>query len=230
MCPASLVGYGCSMIRLYDYLESGNGYKVRLLLHLLDVPFERVEIDILRGQSRTREFLARAPNGRIPVVAFDDGRVLSESNAILSYFAEGTPFAGADRWQRAQILQWMFFEQYSHEPNVATLRFWHVAQRIGEKSAAEVAAKHAQGMAALAVLEGRLRVAPYLVGDRLTIADLALFAYTHVAAEGGFELASFPAIEAWIARVAAAPRFVPIDYDFGVPAAPLPSPARGEAG
>lgn len=210
------------MIRLYDYLESGNGYKVRLLLHVRGIPFERVERDILRRETRSAEFLAKAPNGRIPVVEFEDGRILFESNAILSYFAEGTEYGGADRWERAQILQWMFFEQYSHEPNVATLRFWRLAKLEGEKSAAEIDAKRAAGDAALAIMDRHLSRVPYFVGGRATVADMALFAYTHVAAEGGFDLRPYPAIVSWIERVEALPRFVPITEDFGVPASPMP--------
>jgi glutathione S-transferase len=211
------------MLRLYDYLESGNGYKVRLILQLLAISFERIELDIAKRETRTPEFLAINPNGRIPAVIFDDGRVLFESNAILAYFAEGTPFAGADRWERAQILQWMCFEQYSHEPNVATLRFWHFAKLLAQKRPEEIEAKRQAGDAALAVMEQQLSSRSYFVAERFTIADIALFAYTHVAAEGGFVLDRYPAVQRWIARVEAQPRFVPITHDFGVPASPLPS-------
>jgi glutathione S-transferase len=210
------------VIRLYDYLESGNAYKVRLLLHLLDVPFERVELDILQGATRTPEFLRVNPNGRIPAVVLDDGRVLFESNAILSYLAEDTPFGGRDRWERAQILQWMCFEQYSHEPNIATLRFWRFAKLLGSKAAGEVAAKEQNGHAALAVMDRHLGAAPFFVAGRFTIADVALFAYTHVAGEGGFDLGRYPAVQRWITRIETQPRFVPISEDFGVPASPLP--------
>ena len=210
------------MLKLYDYLESGNAYKVRLLLHLRGIPFERIELDILKRETRTPSFLAKNPNGRIPAVEFEDGRVLFESNAILSYFAEGPPFAGADAWERAQILQWMCFEQYSHEPLVATLRFWHFAKLLATKTAVEIEAKRQGGDAALAIMDAQLTTRAFFVGERFTIADLALFAYTHVAGEGGFELARYPAIERWIARVEAHPRFVPITEDFGVPASPVP--------
>ena len=210
------------MLTLYDYLESGNGYKVRLLLQLRGIPFRRVELDILKGETRTPQFLAKNPNGRIPTVELDDGRLLFESNAILAYFAEGTPLAGADAWERAQILQWMFFEQYSHEPNVATLRFWHLAKLLASKSAAEIEAKRKAGDAALAILDAQLAARRWLVGDRFTIADLALFAYTHVAGEGGFDLARTPHVQRWISRVEAQPSFVPITEDFGVPASPMP--------
>jgi glutathione S-transferase len=140
------------MLKLYDFLESGNGYKVRLLLHQLDVPFERIELDITRGQTRTPEFLARNRNGRIPVLELEDGTALAESNAIQFYLAEGTPFLPAGRIERAQVLQWMFFEQYSHEPYIAVVRFWcHTGE--AEKRPEEVAARRARGYDALAVME-----------------------------------------------------------------------------
>jgi glutathione S-transferase len=210
------------MPTLYDYLESGNAYKVRLLLHLRGIPFRRVELDILKRETRTPEFLAKNPNGRIPALELDDGRVLFESNAILWYLAEGTPLAGGDAWERAQILQWMFFEQYSHEPNIATLRFWHVAKLLDQKTPAEIEAKRTWGDAALAIMEGQLAQRAWFVGERFTIADIALFAYTHVAEEGGFALSRYPAVQRWIGRVESQPRFVPITEDFGVPASPLP--------
>jgi glutathione S-transferase len=210
------------MLTLYDYLESGNAYKVRLLLQLRGIPFRRVELDILKGETRTPAFLAKNPNGRIPALELDDGRVLFESNAILWYLAEGTDYGGRDAWERAQILQWMFFEQYSHEPHVATLRFWHFAKLLPTKTPAEIEAKQAAGHAALAVLEGQLAQRAFFVGERVTIADLALFAYTHVAGEGGFALSRYPAVQRWIARIEALPRFVPISEDFGVPASPVP--------
>jgi glutathione S-transferase len=210
------------MLTLYDYLESGNAYKVRLLLHLRGIPFRRIELDILKRETRTPEFLAKNPNGRIPAVELEDGRVLFESNAILGYFAEGTEYAGRDAWERAQMLQWMFFEQYSHEPHVATLRFWHFAKLLPTKSAAEIEAKRAAGNAALAIMDAQLAQRAFFVGERFTIADIALFAYTHVAGEGGFELASHPHVQRWIARIEALPRFVPISEDFGVPASPVP--------
>jgi glutathione S-transferase len=210
------------MLRLYDYLESGNGYKVRLILHRLGIPFERVELDIAKRETRTPEYLAINPNGRVPAVVFDDRRVLFESNAILWYFAEDTPFAGADHWERAQILQWMCFEQYSHEPNVATLRFWHFAKLLAHKRPEEIEAKRQAGDSALALMDRHLAARSYFVAERFTIADIALFAYTHVAGQGGFELARHPALQRWIARVEAQPRFVPITHDFGVPASPPP--------
>jgi glutathione S-transferase len=196
-------------LRLYDYLESGNGYKVRLLLHQLGLPCERVELDILKGETRTPAFLAKNPNGRIPTLELEDGTCLPESNAILWYLAEGTPFLPEDRLARAQALSWMCFEQYSHEPNIATLRFWTHAGLL-EQRAALVPGKREAGVAALGVMEGHLARQPFFAAGRYSIADIALYAYTHVAEEGGFPLAPYPAIRAWLARVAAQPRHIPI--------------------
>jgi glutathione S-transferase len=197
------------MLKLYDFLESGNGYKVRLLLHQLAVPFERIELDITRGQTRTPEFLARNRNGRIPVLELEDGTALAESNAIQFYLAEGTPFLPAGRIERAQVLQWMFFEQYSHEPYIAVVRFWcHTGE--AEKRPEEVAARRARGYDALAVMEDHLHHRDWFAAGRYTIADIALYAYTHVAHEGGFDLAPYPAVNAWLARVRSQPRHIPI--------------------
>jgi glutathione S-transferase len=197
------------MLRLYDFLESGNGYKVRLLLHQLGIPFERIELDITRGATRTPEFLAKNPNGRIPTLELEDGTFLPESNAILWYLAEGTRFLPEERLARAQVLSWMCFEQYSHEPNLATLRFW-THQGWLEQRAALVPGKREAGVAALGVMEGHLAKHPFFVAGRYSIADIALYAYTHVAEEGGFALAKYPAVRAWLARVAAEPGHVPI--------------------
>jgi glutathione S-transferase len=196
------------MLRLYDYLPSGNGYKVRLLLHQLGIPFERVELDIVRGETRTPEFLARNPNGRIPTLELEDGTHLAESNAILWYLADGGPFLPADRLARARVLQWMCFEQYSHEPNIATVRFWLHTELTDERRAL-LPAKRALGHAALGVMDGHLRDRSFFVDDRYTIADIALYAYTHVAHEGGFELAPYAAVGAWLDRVRAQPGHVP---------------------
>jgi glutathione S-transferase len=197
------------VLRLYDYLASGNGYKVRLLLHQLGIPFERVELDIVRGATRTPAFLARNPNGRIPTLELEDGSYLAESNAILWYLAEGTPYLSAERLDRARVLQWMCFEQYSHEPNIATVRFWLHTELTDERRAL-LPAKRAQGEAALAVMDGHLRARSFFVAERYTIADIALYAYTHVAGEGGFDLEPHPAVRAWLDRVRAQPGHVPI--------------------
>jgi glutathione S-transferase len=203
------------MYRLYDYLPSGNGYKVRLLLTQLSISFEYIELDILKGETRTSEFLEKNPNGRIPVLELEPGVFLSESNAILLYLSEGTSFLPTDRLARARVTQWLFFEQYSHEPYIATSRFW-LHQGKAEEYREALAQKQAPGYAALGVLEKRLKDHPFLVGDRYTIADIALFAYTHVAEEGGFSLEKFPGIQAWIERVQAQPQHIPIT-SFGEP-------------
>ena len=198
------------MMHLYDYYESGNGYKVRMLLRRLGVPFERTELDILKGETRTPDFLAKNPNGRIPFLVLDDGTGLAESNAIQWYLAEGTPWMPDDRLGRARVLQWMFFEQYSHEPFIAVLRFWHFAGKLGEHKADEIAAKEAGGYAALDVMESHLAGREYFVGECESIADLAMYAYTHVAEEGGFDLGAYPKVTSWLERIAAAAGHVPI--------------------
>lgn len=200
------------MTRLYDFLDSGNGYKVRLLLHQLDHEFELIEKNILEGETRTPEFLALNPNGRIPLVQLPDGTCLAESNAILWYFAEGTPFLPDDRLNRARVLQWMFFEQYSHEPNIATSRFILHFTEIDDERRAALRQKKPLGYAALDVMERHLRDNDFFVADRYSIADIALYAYTHVADEGGFDLGRYPAINAWLQRVKDQPNHVPISW------------------
>jgi len=197
-------------MRLYDYLPSGNGYKVRLLLHQLHIPFELIEVDILAGGSRTPAFLQKNPNGRIPVLEVEAGVFLAESNAILSYLADGTPFLPADRLERARVFQWMFFEQYSHEPNIATVRFWLTHLGLNDDRRAQLDHKRTLGYAALGVMEDHLGRREFFVGDRYSIADIALYAYTHVADEGGFDLARFPAVLGWLERVRRQPGYVPI--------------------
>ena len=196
-------------MRLYDFHESGNGYKVRLLLNQLGIPHERIELDILKGETRTPDFLAKNPNGRIPLLELDDGTRLAESNAILFYLALGTAFLPADRLAQAQALQWMFFEQYSHEPYIAVVRFWHFSGQA-EAMADEIPARMERGYQALDVMERHLGEEDFFVGGRYSIADIALYAYTHVAEEGHFELARFLRIQAWLERVAAQPGHIPI--------------------
>ena len=199
------------MIRLYDYLISGNGYKVRLLLTQLAIPFKRIELDITKGETRTPEFLRKFPNGRIPAVELDDGKLLFESNAIISYFAEGTPLMPADRFQRAQVLQWLFFEQYSHEPYIASVRYLVMHPDVADPRRTIVdTMMRPRGYDALGVMEGQLKSREWFVGERYSIADIALYAYTHVAGEGGFDLAGYPAIRAWLERVKSQPRYIPI--------------------
>jgi glutathione S-transferase len=198
------------MLKLYDFMESGNGYKVRLLLTQLGRPYELILVDILKGESRTPEFLKKNPNGRIPVLELDDGTCLPESNAIIWYLADGTPFMPSTPMLRAQALRWMCFEQYSHEPNIATVRFWTHYPKDTEDRRVMMPIKRQQGYAALKVMEGHLKDNDYFVGGAYSIADIALFAYTHVAHEGGFDLAPYKAVNAWIERVAAQPHHIPI--------------------
>jgi glutathione S-transferase len=199
------------MLRLHDNLTSGNGFKVRLLLAQLGLPYQRIEYDIDRRETRTPEFLRKNPNGRIPVLELEDGTFLPESDAIIWYLAEGTRFLPDDRRLRAEVLQWMFFEQYNHEPNIATVRYW-ITHAVPVTPLIELSmpAKRAQGAAALGVMETHLAGRTFFVGERYTIADIALYAYTHVAGEGGFDLAPYENERAWLARVAAQPGYVPI--------------------
>ena len=197
-------------LRLYDFLPSGNGYKIRLLLTQLGVPFERIDINILEGESRTSEFLDKSPNGKIPVLEIEPNKYLAESNAILIHLAEGTEFLPYDRFLRAQVFQWLFFEQYSHEPFVATSRFWISILKKQKEYQEELKSKQQKGYAALQVMENHLNSRSFFVGERYTIADIALFAYTHIADEGGFSLSQFPSIRSWLELVKAQPRYIPI--------------------
>jgi glutathione S-transferase len=193
-------------MKLYDSAISGNSYKVRLLLSQLGIPCTIVPIDILKGESRTAEFLKINPNGRTPVLD-DNGFVLAESNAILAYLGRGTKFLPDDRQQWALVFQWMFFEQYSHEPYIATSRFLLQHRPDTPERAAALAVRRDGGWAALKVMEGHLSKHDFFVGD-YSIADIALFAYTQVSHEGGFPLDDFPKIRAWIERVKAQPRYI----------------------
>lgn len=188
---------------VYGDSISGNCYKIQLLCAELGIDYDWREIDILAGETRTAEFLAMNANGKIPLLRLPDGRVLAESNAILCYLAEGSALAGEGRFARAEVLQWMFFEQYSHEPNIATSRF--IIRYLGNPPdrRAALEEKKAAGYRALDVMEKRLAGAEYLLDSGFTLADIALYAYTHVADEGGFDLQSYPAIRAWLERVAA---------------------------
>ncbi|MFN6567586.1 glutathione S-transferase family protein [Dendronalium sp. ChiSLP03b] len=200
-------------LKLYDFLPSGNGYKIRLLLTQMGMPFERVEINILKGESRTPEFLSKNPNGKIPVLEIEPRKYLAESNAILVYLSEYTEFLPYDRFLRAQVLQWLFFEQYSHEPYIATSRFWISILGKAEEYRVAIEQKREPGYAALTVMENHLSYHTFFVGERYTIADIALFAYTHVADEGGFDLTKFPAIQAWLERVQSQPRYISITQE-----------------
>ena len=199
------------MLRLYDNHLSGNGYKPRLLLAHLGRTYERIEVDILKGETRTPEFLDINPNGRIPVLELEDGVRIAESNAILFFLAEGSCFLPSGRLARALCLQWMFFEQYSHEPCIAVARHWIQHLEMTEAQRAQLPARQEGGRAALAVMERHLGASDWFGGDAVSIADIALYAYTHVADEGGFDLSDYPAVNAWVARVAAQPGHVPMN-------------------
>ncbi|MEI2455688.1 glutathione S-transferase family protein [Lysobacter firmicutimachus] len=196
------------MITVHGFSPSGNCHKLRLLLEQLGEPYRWVEVDSSQGQTRTPQFLALNPNGKVPVIELDDGRTLSESNAILYYLAEGSRFLPADRWQRAQALSWMNFEQYSHEPYVAVARFIAGWTPLDSPRRAELPALRERGHRALAVMEQHLRTHDWFSGDDYGIADIALFAYTDVAGHGGIDLQAYPALRAWLARVRATERFV----------------------
>jgi glutathione S-transferase len=197
-------------VLLYDSAVSGNCYKVRLLLAQLGLAYERREVDVVDRSNRFELLGGLNPALRVPTLVLADGRPLAESNAILWYLGDGTAYLPDDRFQRAQVLQWQFFEQYSHEPFVAVARFW--LTKLGGAPAGEsLSAKHEGGYRALDAMERELAQRQFLVGDRYSIADISLYAYTHVAGEGGFELARYPAIRAWLDRVTAQPGHVRID-------------------
>jgi len=191
------------MLTLYDYLPSQNAWKVRVLLGLLGISYETKPVSIFEGESHTDAFLKLNPAGAVPVLAVENGQAIAESNAILACVAEGTPYLPADRLARAKVMQWLFFEQYYVEPVIGSLRFWTLTGRL-ERNRALVAGKHEAGVRTLAALERSLAETPFLVGDTLTIADIAVYAYSHRAEDCGFSLADYPAVSAWIERVGAA--------------------------
>ncbi|MDH3588735.1 MAG: glutathione S-transferase family protein [Gammaproteobacteria bacterium] len=194
------------MYRLYDYLPSGNSYKPRLLLSLLGIEYERIDVDIMKKETRTPAFLVKNPNGRIPALELENGEYLWESNAILCFLAShGTPYMPTDSLAAAQVMQWMFFEQYSHEPFIAVARFILMHTDPSDPRRAELETKMDGGYAALDVMEQHLAGRDYFVGESMSIADIALYAYTHVADEGGFDLAAYPGVRAWLRRIADRP-------------------------
>lgn len=196
------------MFKVYGVLGSGNCYKVRLVLTQLGLPFEWIEVDILQGQSRTPDFLSRNANGKVPVLEIEPGRFLAESNAILHYLSDGTQYLPTDRLEHAQVLQWLFFEQYSHEPYIATSRFIVSFLGKAKEYKEELEKKRGAGYAALEVMEDHLTGRDFFVGGHYTIADIGLYAYTHVAHEGEFELGRFSAINVWLDRVRSQPNHV----------------------
>jgi glutathione S-transferase len=198
------------MFTVYGMADSGNSYKVRLALEQLALPYRWVEVDTARGATRTPEFLAMNPNGKVPTLALEGGGFLPESNAILCYLAEGSPLMPAERLARARVLQWMFFEQYSHEPYIAVARAILRHQPSDSPRRAELPRLHERGHQALAVMEQHLAREPYFAGGRYSVADISLFAYTHTATDGGFDLGRYPMLLEWLERVRAQPRFVPL--------------------
>ena len=198
------------MLTLYEFSSSGNCYKLRLAMTQLGIAFRRIEKDITRGETRTADFLAINPNGRIPVLVTPEGKVLPESNAALWYLARGSQFMPEDAFQQAQVLQWMFFEQYNHEPNIATSRYWIHVLGEREKYAEALAEKQQKGHEALRVVDAHLADHDFFVGESYSIADIALYAYTHVAEQGGFSLKTYPAIGNLLNRVAEQPGYVPM--------------------
>jgi glutathione S-transferase len=200
-------------LTLHEYSQSGNCYKIRLTAALLGVRIERREYDIQKGETRTPQFLAEVnPNGRIPVLQVGD-RFIPESNAACFYLADGTALVPDDRFDRADMLRWMFFEQYNHEPNVATLRFWMAfvgEERLSDFQRALLPGKREAGEAALRLMDEHLAGRGFFVGDRLSLADIALYAYTHVAEEGGFDLSRYPAVRCWLERIASEPGHLPM--------------------
>lgn len=198
-------------IKLYGMTGSGNCWKPAAVMQQLGVPYEWVEVNLLEGGSRTPQFLARNPNGKVPLLEVEDGgerRTLAESNAMLCYLAEGTQLLPDDRWTRAKVLEWLFFEQYSHEPYVATVRWWVHYLHKQDEWKAKIAEAMKKGYAALGVMDQQLARRPFIAAGQYTIADIALYAYTHVAHQGGYDLQGYPALRAWLRRVEQQPRFV----------------------
>ena len=196
------------MLKVYGDYNSGNCYKVKLMLHLLGLEYQWHAIDILKGEAQTTAFLAKNPNGKVPVLELEDGTCLWESNAILNFLADGSEFLPSEPRLRTQVLQWQFFEQYSHEPYIAVARFIEFYLGLPAERLEEYRKLQTRGYKALDVMEQQLGRTPYLVGEHYSIADVTLYAYTHVAHQGGFDLSADPAITAWLQRVASHPRHV----------------------
>lgn len=197
------------MLTLHDNIESGNAYKARLLLSLLGKDFKTIQYDVVNGATRTKDFLSNVnENGRIPVLEFEDGKCLAESNAIIYYLAQGTAYFPQDPWQQAKVMEWMCFEQYSHEPYVAVAKFILSMLPEDTERRAEIPTLHEKGYAALAVMENHLKNNKWLVGDQMTIADIALYAYTHKAPLGGFDMSRFPAINKWCKQIETTPNYI----------------------
>ena len=194
-------------MKIYGDAKSGNCYKLKLLCALLSIEHEWIAVDILRGESRSDEFLAMNPNGQIPVCVTDDDAILTQSNAILYYLGQGSDYWPADQLQQTRVLEWQFFEQYTHEPSIAVARFIKLYKGMPADRQDEYDAKLKAGYRALEVMEDCLRQRDYLATDKVSLADISLYAYTHVAPEGGFDLSSYPAIRAWISRIQSLPAY-----------------------
>ncbi|MFT5164227.1 MAG: glutathione S-transferase [Alteromonadaceae bacterium] len=195
-----------SPLKIYGDTRSGNCYKLQLLASLLNLDYQWIAVDILKGETRLDEFVAKNSNGKVPLLELDDGRCITESNAIVHYLAQNSPLLPTDHFEQAKALQWMFFEQYSHEPYIAVARFINQYLGLPDDRKAEYHSKQEGGHKALAVMEAQLTQTPYLVGQNYTIADICLYGYTHVADEGGFDLSGYPGINAWLKRIAAQPK------------------------
>lgn len=195
-------------MNIYGDIQSGNCYKIKLLCSLLNINHKWIHVDILVGETALSDFLIKNPNGKIPLLELPDGRCISESNAILNYLAWSSPLLPSGHFEMAKVQQWQFFEQYSHEPFIAVARF--IAKYLGlpDDRRSEYESKQKGGRKALSVMESQLKETPYLVGGQLTTADISLYGYTHVAHEGGFELSEYPAVQAWIKRIASHPKYV----------------------
>jgi glutathione S-transferase len=201
------------MLTLYSQQVSGNAYKPRLIMALLGIPFRIVDMNTYDGSTRKPEYLAKNPIGRVPLIEFEDGRFLAESNAMLLHFAEGTRYLPADKYDRAKAYEWLFFEQYSHEPAIAVrISIMTASERAHLRTPERLEQLLQSGNYALGVMENRLATASWLAGDSYSIADIALYAYTHRAALGGYDLGAYPGITAWLARVALQPGHVPIEW------------------
>ncbi|MCE4937540.1 glutathione S-transferase family protein [Aliivibrio fischeri] len=195
-------------MKVYGDLQSGNCLKVKMLLSFLNIKHEWIHVNILDGETKTTEFLSKYPNGKIPAVELDDGRYLCESNAILGYFSENTGFLPKDTYLKAKVYEWLFFEQYSHEPFIAVARFIQKYLGMPKERKAEYVSLQEGGHKALQLMESQLSKTRYLVGDEMTIADISLYAYSHVADEGGFDLTQYPAIQNWCHRIQSTPGYV----------------------
>jgi glutathione S-transferase len=200
------------MLTVYSNQGSGNCYKVRLLLTQVGEAFRTVDVDVVAGEQRTPDFLARNPIGKVPIVEFDDGSTLPESGAILYHFAQGTPLWPAERIHQSRVLQWMFFEQYSHEPNIAVARYWCYYLKAESDYQDQLAVKRENGYRALGVMDHHLATHSFFVAENYSIADIALYAYTHVAHQGGFQLERFPHIQSWLDRVARQPEHISMEH------------------